>query len=112
MSNTATGKLVVKNDTAQVSGKFKKRTIVLAIVDGNFTEEVEFELTQERVTLIEPFRIGDELEVNYNLRGKKWVSPKDGIAKYFNTLAVWRVTLAGTDAPESQKTEEHESLPF
>ena len=38
--------------------------------------------------------IGQEINVNYNLRGRKWTSPQ-GETRYFTTLDVWKIEKIG-----------------
>ena len=93
MSLEFKGKLIVKDDTIQVSDKFKKREFVLEKTESNngmeFTDTVKFQLVQDRCNLIDSVNIGDEINVKFNLRGNKW--EKDGKVNYFNNLDVWRV---------------------
>ncbi len=79
-----TGILKVKNDTQVVSAKFKKREFVLTIGD-TYPQYVTFILTQDKVDILDNFKIGDELTVDFNLRGR------EHNGKYFNTLEAWRI---------------------
>ena len=82
--------LKVKFDTQFVSDKFKKREFVLVTeATSPYPQPIKFELTQDKCELIENFQIGDEIKVNYNLRGKEYV--KDSETKYFNSIQAWRL---------------------
>jgi hypothetical protein len=50
---------------------------------------VSFQVTQDKCTMLDQFRDGDEIRVQFNLRGREWNGPQ-GI-KYFNTLEAWRI---------------------
>lgn len=90
-----TGILKVKYDTQQVSEKFKKRDFVLTIEPTSpYPQHVTMQLTQDKVSLIDNFNIGEEMKVSFNLRGREWNSPQ-GETKYFNTIDAWRVEKAG-----------------
>jgi hypothetical protein len=94
------GTLKVKGDTVQVSDKFSKREFVLSIQDGNYEQLVSFQLSQKNVTLLDGVKEGDECEISFGLKGREWVSPKDGEVKYFNTLDAFRVeATVSADAP-------------
>lgn len=81
-----TGILKVKNDTQVVSAKFKKREFVLTTEHGtDYPQHVTFMLTQDKVNILDNFEIGDELTVQFNLRGR------EHNGKYFNTLEAWRI---------------------
>lgn len=101
-----TGILKVKNETQQVSEKFKKRDFVLTDNSSQYPQHISFQLTQDKVSLIDQYAIGSEIKVHFNLRGREWTSPQ-GEVKYFNTLEAWRIE--GNTA--STSTNKAESLP-
>lgn len=88
------GTLHVINETQQVSARFTKREFVLHIADGRFPQHVQFQLTGERVGNIDAYNVGDEVEVEFNLRGREWTSPK-GEVRFFNSLDVWTIDRVG-----------------
>ena len=73
---------------------FRKRLVVLEQEDGRFPNYVPVEFTQERCELADGLHVGEEVEVTYRLRGRRW--DKDGESKYFvNVEAVEVRKLAG-----------------
>ena len=89
-------------DTAQVSEKFKKREFVVTEIGTPYPQDVCFQLTQEKVDLINDFKIGEEIEVNFNLRGRGWLDPKTNTTKYFNSLDAWKIVRTGAAQPVAQ----------
>jgi hypothetical protein len=88
------GKLLEKGDTQKVSDKFQKREFVVEYAENpQYPEFIKFELVQDRCSQLDPFQLGEEIEVHFNLRGRKWVDPK-GETKYFNSLNAWRIVAA------------------
>ncbi len=85
-----TGILKVKNEAQQVSEKFKKRDFVLTDNSSQYPQHISFQLTQDKTSLIDQYKVGDEIKVHFNLRGREWTSPQ-GEIKYFNTLEAWRL---------------------
>src|ERR1700741_1878083 len=85
-----TGILKVKMDMVQVSEKFKKREFVITDNSSQYPQHISFQLTQDKCGLIDQYKVGDELKVHFNLRGREWTSPK-GEVRYFNTLEAWRI---------------------
>ena len=86
------GKLIEKLETAKITDSFKKREFVVEFAENPmYPEFVKFELIQERCDLIEPFNLGDELEIEFNLKGRKWTD-KEGEVKYFNSLQAWKIS--------------------
>ena len=80
-------------EAVKVSEKFTKRMFILNTA-GDYPQEIEFQLSQNNCGLIDAFGIGQEINVNYNLRGRKWTNPQ-GEDKYFNTLDVWKIEQIG-----------------
>ena len=90
-----TGQLKVKFDTQKVSDKFQKRDFVLATdLSTPYPQYVSFQVTQDKCSILDQFNEGEEIKVQFNLRGREWNGPQ-GI-KYFNTLEAWRLEKAGT----------------
>ena len=89
-----TGQLKLKYDTQKVSDKFQKRDFVLATdLSTPYPQFVSFQVTQDKCTMLDNFNQGDEIKVQFNLRGREWNGPQ-GI-KYFNTLEAWRIEKVG-----------------
>lgn len=90
-----TGKLFVINETQQVSARFQKREFVLEVAENpRYPQTVQFQLTGDRVVALDGFKVGEEVEVEFTLRGREWTSPK-GDVKYFNSLDVWAIERMG-----------------
>ncbi|MGE0568818.1 MAG: DUF3127 domain-containing protein [Bacteroidia bacterium] len=85
-----TGVLKVKYDTQKISDRFSKREFVLT-TDGNtpYPQHVSFQVTQDKCSMLDQYNIGDELKIQFNLRGREWNGPQG--VKYFNTLEAWRI---------------------
>lgn len=102
-----TGKLLEIKETQQVSETFKKRSFVLEYAENpQYPEYVSFELIQDRCSLLDSFQPGQEVEVSFNLKGRKWINP-EGETKYFNSLQAWRIEAASpanSQAPEATTT--------
>ena len=85
-----TGILKMKFDTQKVSDRFSKREFVLTTeASSPYPQHVSFQLTQDKCNLLDQYNIGDEMKIQFNLRGREWNGPQ-GI-KYFNTLEAWRI---------------------
>ncbi len=97
-----TGILKVKNETQQVSEKFKKREFVLTENSSQYPQHISFQLAQDKCSIIDGCNVGDEIKVHFNLQGREWTSPKNEV-KYFNTLDVWKVETVGANS--SKKAE-------
>jgi len=111
------GTLKVANQTQVISEKFSKREFVIETTD-QYPQQVMFQLTQDKCELLSAFKVGNQVEVSFNLRGREWTSPA-GEVKYFNTLEAWRLErLDGNGesiqdkAPTTPAHEEEDDLLF
>ena len=93
------GKLIVKNDAEQVTEKFKKREFVISDEGSQYPQEIMFQLVQDKCDLIDPYNIGDEIKVNFNLRGRRWENPKTNETKFFVSLDAWRLEKVTQESP-------------
>lgn len=117
------GTIKVIMDVQVISDKFKKREFVLDTKSGQYDQVIALQLTQDNVDMIDAHKVGDEVNVSFDLRGREWTSPKDGQVKYFNTLSAWRieattaVAATETSAPppsvnDAPMVDETDDLPF
>ncbi len=101
MGMVASGKLHAIFDSKQVTERFQKREFVLETSDNpRYPQYVVFQLTGDRCDGIEGFSVGDDVRVDFSLRGRQWTSPQ-GEVKYFNSLDVWTIERASESAGEA-----------
>ena len=93
MSYTIQGKITEIKDEQIITPSFKKREFVVT-TNEQYPQDVLLEFTQDKCDELNKANIGQEVKVEFNLRGRKWVNP-DGESKYFNTLQAWRIGSVG-----------------
>ena len=80
------GTLKVKMETQTVSDRFKKREFVLTTdAETKYPQHVSFQLTQDKCNILDNFREGDNLRVQFNISGKEYNG------KYYNSLTTWKI---------------------
>ncbi|WP_375418652.1 DUF3127 domain-containing protein [uncultured Hymenobacter sp.] len=92
MAYDVTGRLHEIFDEQQVSEKFRKREFVLEVQEGQYPEQIKFQMVQDKTALIDPYKVGDEVKVTFNLRGRGF--NKNGQMLYFTNLEAWRIEAA------------------
>lgn len=97
MSHSVKGTLHEIFDEQQVSEKFRKREFILEVIDGQYPEHIKFQIVQDKTALVDPYKVGDSVEVNFNLRGRGF--NKNGQVLYFTNLEAWRIESANGAAP-------------
>ena len=88
------GTIYKVGEVQQISEKFKKREVVIKIW-GDYPQFIGCQLTQDKCSLGDVLNVGDEVDASINLRGREWISPKDGVVKYFNTIEIWKLETIG-----------------
>lgn len=115
--NTFKGTVYRIDDVQEISEKFSKREFILKQETesrfGPQTTYAQFQLIQQRVDLIDPFKVDEEVEVNFDVEGRLWDSPEKGEVCFTN-LTAWKITAAGeTKSPDTPPAEKKpaEDLP-
>ncbi len=104
-----TGKIKFIGAVQQVSEKFRKREVVVTDDSSQYPQHILFQLTQDKVVLLDDCKVGDEVKVHFNLRGREWIpdtGDKKGIPQYFNSLEAWRLEKAKWDRAVARSASE------
>jgi hypothetical protein len=87
------GKVYEVSATQQVTDSLKKRELIIEYIENpQYPEYLKFEAIQDRTALIDAVKVGDDVEVFFNLKGRKWTD-KMGKVVYFNTLQLWKLNV-------------------
>lgn len=124
-----TGRVKMVEQTKEVgSSGFRKRDIVVT-TDEQYPQHISVQFVQDKCDLLEAYKVGDNVKIDINLRGREWTNPQ-GETVYFNTIQGWRIGKVqdGAAAPQGQappmpaaqafepaatfKEEDHDDLPF
>ena len=71
------------------SNGFRKREIVVT-TDEQYPQHIMIEFQQDKVDLLNSYKLNDNVKISINLRGREWINP-EGVSKYFNSLNGWRI---------------------
>jgi len=103
------GKIKVLGDVATFGDNgFKKREIVVT-TDDQYPQEILIEFVQDKCEVLDKYKVGDDVKVSINLRGREWINP-EGVAKYFNAIQGWRIEGVQAAAPKEVVTKD--DMPF
>ena len=82
------------------TGGFRKRELVVT-TDEQYPQMIMIEFVQDKTDLLNSYKVGQDVKVSINLRGREWINP-EGVAKYFNAIQGWRVeNLTSQAAPSN-----------
>ena len=102
------GKLHAIFEANQITERFRKREFVVELGDNpRYPQHVMFQLSGDRCENLDGFSVGDEVRVEFQLRGREWQSPQ-GETKYFNSLDVWSIDHLGSSAGSSAGSSQEE----
>ena len=92
------GKIKIISETVQISDRFRKREFVVEYASNpDYPQPIQFEMVQDRCELLDPFEVGQEVEIFFDLRGREWTNPQ-GEVKFFNSLRAWKLVSEQSSA--------------
>ena len=105
MGMQTAGRIHALFDTQQVTERFRKREFVVELADNpRYPQYVQFQLTGDRCENLDGFEIGDQVRVEFSLRGREWTSPK-GEVRYFTSLETWSIDRVGEAPPRAASAD-------
>ena len=97
------GSIKLIGDVQEISSTFKKRELVVT-TEEQYPQTISVEFVQDKTDLLNSFKVGQNVKVNINLRGRECENPQTKEIKYFNTIQGWRIELL-------ESNEQNEDLP-
>ncbi len=88
MSFEISGKVVKIFDIESKTASFQAREFVIETVNDRYPQMIKFQLTQDRCSIVDNYKNGDEIKVYFDLRGREWNE------KYFTNLNAWKIEAA------------------
>jgi hypothetical protein len=93
---------------------FRKRTVVLEQDSGRFTNYIPLEFTQDGCDRVDQLNVGDDVEIEFRLTGRKWQRDAASEVKYFlNAEATnYRVVSGKQPTDENAVNDEFSDAEF
>lgn len=105
------GKLYSKSETKKISEKLSKREFVIEYAENPmYPEYIKFELINDKTQQIDGFDLGARLQVEFNLKGRRWTNP-EGEEIIFNSLQAWRIKEGNAD-PNMREVQPENAAAF
>ena len=86
-------KVIFAPETVGQNG-FQKRDLVIT-TEEQYPNDILIQFTQQRCDLLNNLKVGQNVRVHFNLRGREWTN-QQGEVKYFNTIEGWKIELIQT----------------
>ncbi len=84
------GRIVGINETIVVSESFSKREFKV-VTNETYPNTFKIQVTKDKCSLLDKFKVNDEVNVHCNLNGKDWTNPTTQIISNFITLDCWKI---------------------
>jgi len=89
------GKIKLIMDVQNFDSGFSKREFVVT-TDEQYPQDIKLEFTKDKCSLLDQYAIGDEVNVQFNLRGNEYNG------RYFVNLQAWRIEKPTTEQPNTE----------
>jgi hypothetical protein len=83
---------------------FRKRLVVLEQDNGRFVNYVPLDFTQDGCDRADQLKVGDEVEVEFRLNGRKWQRDAESEVKYFLNAEAMNFQVLGSKPAVDSKT--------
>jgi hypothetical protein len=105
------GNIKVLNETQNLgSNGFRKRELVIT-TEEQYPQYILIEFIQDKCDLLNDYKVGQNVKIDLNLRGKEWINP-EGVTKYFNAIQGWRISFLESQEATSKKLSEVTPVSF
>jgi hypothetical protein len=109
MSNKyeAKGRIKAIGDTQTFASGFQKREFVVTVPDGDYSQEIKFEVLKDKVTDLDSLHPNDEITVHFNIRGN------EHNGRHYVNLVAWRIEQheqAPSQIPPKQEQPHHSEV--
>lgn len=95
-------KTIFATETVGQNG-FQKRDLVIT-TEEQYPNDILIQFTQQRRDLLNNLKVGQNVRVHFNLRGREWTN-QQGEVKYFNTIEGWKIELIQTTNVAQQQQQ-------
>jgi hypothetical protein len=103
------GKVHLIEDTKTYGQKgFRKRLLVLEQNDGQFPNFIPVDFLRDSCDTLDDLSVGDEVEVSYQLSGRRWQKDPNAEVKFFlNAEAIsFKKLSAGSSGPDDDLNQD------
>ena len=89
---------------------FRKRVVVLEQDKERFTNYVPLEFIQDGCDTVDELNLGDEVEIEYRLSGRKWQRDANSEVKYFLNAQALSFTKLNSPGPTADPNDVNKEL--
>ena len=86
---------------AQTYGNGNSKREFVVTTDEQYPQNIKMELYKDKVSLLNQFRVGDYVNIQFNLRGN------ENNGRYYVNLNAWRITREDASQPVMEHVSEN-----
>ncbi len=105
MAHELRGKIKHVLEPKTFASGFTVREFVLYVQDGKYPQEIIMQCCQDKVTLLDDFRQGDEVDVTFDIRGREYNG------RWFNNLQVWKMVAVSKRGEQAEEPPPDDMVP-
>ena len=94
----ASGKIKLISEVQSFASGFTKREFVVTTAHDKFPQDLKFEVVKDKCSMLDSFKTGDEVQVNFDIRGNEYNG------KYFVNLSCWKLQAADGASEEPSRS--------
>jgi single-strand DNA-binding protein len=98
------GKMKWIGTTQSFPSGFSKREFVITTSQDKYPQDLKFEVVKDRCPQLDPFELGQDVQVNFDIRGNEYNG------KYYVNLSCWKIQAAdGSSAKQGSAPRQDDS---
>ena len=105
MAYDLTGKIKLIQEAKTFDSGFTKREMVVIVEDGKYPQEINIEFVQDKTSLLDNLRVGQEVTVTFDIRGREYNG------RYFNNLQGWKIVTPSDESAMTGSDSEQPPAP-
>lgn len=105
-----TGKLKSIKETSQITDSFKNRKVWIE-TEEQYPQTIEVTFTQDKCDFLDQYKVGENVVISINLRGRAITSKKDGKDYVFNEIQGWFIKRQDAFSTQQQNSQDDDD-PF
>jgi len=94
------GRIKMLGETQTFGGNGLRKREIVVTTEEQYPQHIMVEFIQDKCDLLNSYKVGQEVKISINLRGREWVNPQ-GETKYFNSIQGWRIEALQSGSTEA-----------
>ncbi len=108
------GKIKLLGEVQTYGNDFTKKEVVITTLE-QYPQDISIEFVKGAIDKLDGFKVGQNVKIGINIKGREWTNPDTGQVKHFNSIQGWRIEAyednAEVQQPVTESAEEGD-LPF